>query len=148
MHFSLFTATGAYNLGDELILLQEYEYLHNRYPEATFTIFTYDRKGSLLPADPSIKYVCYFPDHIRTRPIQNILAFFETLFAIYASDRIIIGGGGLIYDNEEGQSFDMLVLQWWIRVWIVKFFRKPIIYWSLGIHIKRENEAKILPLFE
>lgn len=44
MHFSLFTATGAYNLGDELILLQEYEYLHNRYPEATFTIFTYDRK--------------------------------------------------------------------------------------------------------
>ena len=44
MHFSIFTATGAYNLGDELILLQEYEYLHNRYPDATFTIFTYDRK--------------------------------------------------------------------------------------------------------
>lgn len=148
MHFSIFTATGAYNLGDELILLQEYEYLHNRYPEATFTIFTYDRKGSLLPADSSIKYVCYFPDHIRTRPIQNILAFFETLFAIYASDRVIIGGGGLIYDNEEGQSFDLLLLQWHLRVWIAKLWRKPIVYWSLGIHIKRGNEAKILPLFE
>jgi len=148
MHFSLFTAAGAYNLGDELILLQEYEYLRDRYENATFTIFTYDRKWSLLPKDPNIKYVCYFPDHIRTRPIQNILAFFETLFAIYKSDRVIIGGGGLIYDNEEGQSFDRLLLQWHLRVWIAKFFHKPIIYWSLGIHIKTENETKILPLFE
>ena len=31
---------------------------------------------------------------------------------------------------------------------IAKFFRKPIIYWSLGIHLKKENEEKIRSLFE
>ncbi|MDP2104072.1 MAG: polysaccharide pyruvyl transferase family protein, partial [Candidatus Gracilibacteria bacterium] len=50
--------------------------------------------------------------------------------------------------NEARQSFDTLLLQWRLRVWIAKLFRKPILYWSLGIHIKAENEAKILPLFE
>ena len=60
---------------------------------------------------------------------------------------IIIGGGGLLYDNEEGQDFNKLLRQWKFRVWLAKFFHKPIIYWSLGIHLKEENKRKILPLF-
>lgn len=147
MRYSLFTATGAYNLGDELILLQEYMYLRNRHPEATFSVFTYDAKSSLLPEDPSIEYLHYFPHHSKTRPLQNIWYALQTILTIRKSDAIIIGGGGLLYDNEEGQSLDTLLLPWRIRVWLAKFFRKPIIYWSLGIHLKKENEAKILPLF-
>ena len=63
------------------------------------------------------------------------------------SDFIIIGGGGLLYDNEKDQSFQKLLFPWKLRVWIIKFFSKPLIYWSLGIHLRKENIAKILPLF-
>lgn len=147
MHFSLFTATGAYNLGDELILLQEYSYLKNRYREATFSVFTYDAQSSLLPEDPSIGYLSYFPSNLKKRPFQNIWYLLQTVLAIRSSDFIIIGGGGLLYDNEERQFFEKLVRQWKLRVWLAKFFRKPLIYWSLGIHLKKENEEKIRPLF-
>lgn len=146
-HYSLFTATGAYNLGDELILLQEYTYLKHRHPEATFSVFTYDRESSLLPADSAIEYLPYFPHHARKRPLQNIWYFMKTVLAIRKSDFIIIGGGGLLYDNEEGQSFDNLLRQWNFRAWLANFLEKPIIYWSLGIHLKKENEEKIRSLF-
>ncbi len=148
MHYSLFTATGAYNLGDELILLQEYTYLKNRHPEATFSVFTYDSASTLLPEDDAIEYLSYFPNHIRTKPLQNMWYAFQMIWAIYRSDAVIIGGGGLLYDNEEGQSFDRLLAPWKLRVRIIRFLRKPIIYWSLGIHLKRENEEKIRSLFE
>lgn len=146
-HYSLFTAAGAYNLGDELILLQEYTYLKNRHPEATFSVFTYDTGSTLLPDDEAIEYLHYFPDRSRTRPLQNIWYAIRTILTVRKSDAVIIGGGGLLYDNEEGQSFGNLLRQWKLRVRIAKFFGKPIIYWSLGIHLKKENEAKILPLF-
>lgn len=148
MHFSLFTATGAYNLGDELILLQEYTYLKNRYPGANFSVFTYDARSSLLPDDPAIQYLSYFPNHLKKRPLRNIWYFSQTLLAIQRSDLVIIGGGGLLYDNEEGQSFENLLAQWKLRVWLVKLFRKPLVYWSLGIHLKKENEKKIVSLFQ
>ena len=101
MRFTLFTATGGYNLGDELILLQEYTYLKNRYQEATFSVFTYDEGSSLLPEDRSVEYLPYFPHHLRTRPLQNIWYLIKTVLTIRKSDSIIIGSGGLLYDNEE-----------------------------------------------
>ena len=147
MHFSLFTATGAYNLGDELILRQEYMYLKNRYPEATFSIFTYDVKSTLLPEDPSIEYLSYFPNNLRRHPLQNIWSFLRMIGTIHSSDVVIIGGGGLLYDNENDQSFDKLLNQWRLRVKIVHFLQKPLIYWSMGIHLKEENKKKIFSLF-
>lgn len=147
MKYIFFTATGAYNLGDELILLQEYTYLKNRQREATFSVFTYDAKSSLLPEDPSIEYLSYFPHNLKKRPIRNIWYLIQTILTLRKSDFIIIGGGGLLYDNEEEQSFEKLLRPWKFRIWLAKFFHKPIIYWSLGIHLKKENEAKILPLF-
>lgn len=146
-HYSLFTATGAYNLGDELILLQEYTYLKSRHPDATFSVFTYDTKSSLLPIDEAIEYVSYFPNQARTKPLRNLWYLLRTFLVIRKSDAVIVGGGGLLYDNEDGQSFDKLLSQWKLRVKIAEFFNKPLIYWSLGIHLKEENEAKILPLF-
>jgi polysaccharide pyruvyl transferase WcaK-like protein len=52
-----------------------------------------------------------------------------------------------LYDNEDGQTIKKLLLPWKLRVWVIGFFKKPLIYWSLGIHLKRENEGKILSLF-
>lgn len=127
--------------------MQEYTYLKNRYPRATFSVFSYDQKSSLLPDNSSLEYLSYFPHNLRKRPFSNIWYFLKTILAIRKSDYIIIGGGGLLYDNEEGQSFDTLLRQWKLRVWIAKFFQKSIVYWSLGIHVKKENEQKILSLF-
>jgi len=71
----------------------------------------------------------------------------KTIFTIWKSDSIIIGGGGLLYDNEENQSLQKLLFPWKLRIEIIKFFHKPLIYWSLGIHLRKENITKILPLF-
>ena len=147
MNISLLTATGAYNLGDELILREEYEYLQDRYLEGYFTIFTDNSESSLLPKCSNIRYISYFPNHIKSRPFQNIVYLIQNILAIRSSDLIVIGGGGLIYDNESGQSFDRLLTKWKIRIWLADFFHKPIFYWSLGIHIRSENEAKIKSLF-
>ena len=91
MRISLLTATGAYNLGDELILLQEYEYLSHRYHNATFTVFTYNQKSSLLPHDDRIRYVSYFPNNLRIHPFLNIYFLIQNLFHIARSDLLIIG---------------------------------------------------------
>lgn len=90
MHCSLFTATGAYNLGDELILLQEYLYLKNRYPKATFSIFTYEKESSLLEGGLSIEYFSYFPRNIRKKPVQNIGYFLRGIYEIWKSDLVVI----------------------------------------------------------
>jgi len=147
MHITLLTATGAYNLGDELILLQEYEYLKDRYRDASFTVVTYDRASSLLPIREDIRYISYFPSSLRKKPFLNILFFCRNLFALATSDLIVIGGGGLIYDNEPGQSFSKLLTEWKIRVYIVKLFAIPVWYWSLGIHVRAENHERLRPLF-
>ena len=97
--------------------------------------------------DPALEYVSYFPNRARTQPIKNIWYALQTFLHIRKSDVVIIGGGGLLYDNEDGQNFGALVWQWKFRVKIVQFFKKPLIYWSLGIHIKEHNISKILPLF-
>lgn len=130
-----------------MILLQEYTYLKNRYNEATFSVFTYDQKSSLLPQDSSIEYLFYFPHHFKKRLCRNIWYLLKTIFTIWKSDYTIIGGGGLLYDNEEGQSFQKLLFPWKLRVFLTKLFHKPLIYWSLGIHLRKENITKILPLF-
>lgn len=148
MHISLLTATGAYNLGDELILAQEHEYLNARYPGAIFHVFTYDPESSLLPKDKKIRDISYFPNNLRKHPFANIAFFFENLITLATSDLIVIGGGGLIYDNESGQSFSKLLTEWKIRIFIARLFHIPVLYWSLGIHVKPENQIKIRPLFE
>lgn len=147
MHISLFTATGAYNLGDELILLQEYEYLSHRYEGATFSVFTYDSKSSLLPAGDHIQYVSYFPNAFKKHPFRNLWYFIQTIRHIRKSDLVVIGGGGILYDGEVGQSFKKQLTEWKIRIRIAEWFAKPILYWSIGVNVREENREKLLPLF-
>jgi len=94
MHISILTASGKYNLGDELILAEEFRHLKNYFPQATFSIFTYDTK-SLLINNSQIKTVIFFPNKIKYKPLKNIFYFFQNIWTIFQSDLIIIGGGGL-----------------------------------------------------
>lgn len=45
----IMTATGCYNLGDEIILKAEVEYLVSRYINIDIVVFTYDKESTLLP---------------------------------------------------------------------------------------------------
>lgn len=142
MNISIFTATGHYNLGDELILLQEYEVLKEKYPNANFYIFTYNKKSSLI--EDKVKYVKYFPNNIKKKPFKNIKYLWKNIVAIYKSDLIIIWGGWLIYESEI-QSSSFPIMQWKFRVFLAKLFGKKIVY--LSIWINTSNPKKIKYLF-
>lgn len=45
----IMTATGCYNLGDEIILKAEVEFIKSQYENVDITVFTYDPKSTLLP---------------------------------------------------------------------------------------------------
>lgn len=141
MNISIFTATGHYNLGDELILLQEYEVLKEKYPNANFYIFTYDKKSSLI--EDKIKYIKYFPSNIKKKPFKNIKYLWKNIVAIYKSDLIIIWGGGLIYESEV-QSSSSPIMQWKFRVFLAKLFRKKLVYLSVWINTSSPKKIKYL----
>lgn len=137
MKILLFTATGAENLGDELITLTEIQYLQKLYQSCHITVFSHDilrTKRFLLSQNVSLEKIRiqeYFPNYLRKRPLRNIWLLWETIIAIKESQHVYIGGGGLLYGkSEEGHSPLRL---WWMRARIAKFFRKPITYLSLGI---------------
>jgi polysaccharide pyruvyl transferase WcaK-like protein len=97
----IMSATGSYNLGDEVILHEEIKFLHSHYGEMVeFTVFTHDKKSALFQ-DDSIKWVTYFPHGLLRNPFANIWYLIKNIWLIIRADFIIIGGGGLIFDNEE-----------------------------------------------
>jgi len=117
----IYTATGEFNLGDECILASEIAYLRKRFPEALLEVTTYNPLSTLLPIDPLIRTISYFPNHIRKHPLKNIQAFFQNIISIFHADAIIVGGGGMFYDTEFGQSFDGLR-----RIWSLRFFSQLV----------------------
>lgn len=146
MKIALFTATWHYNLWDELILKQEYEYLKMRYNNPEFFIFTYNKESSLLPADENIEYISYFPKNIKKRPFLNLKYLFLNIVKIFQSDLVIIGWWGLIYEKEVQKSSSP-IWQWKFRVFFAKFFFKKIIWLAVGINYKSEKMTNIKFLF-
>ena len=141
MNISILTATWHYNLWDELILLQEYKILKERYKDSRFFVFTYDKKSSLI--EDEIDYIQYFPSWIKKNPLKNIWYFWQNIKAIYKSDLVIIWWWWLIYE-EEVQSSSSPILQWKLRIFLAKLFRKKIIYFWIGINVKKPANIKYL----
>ena len=133
MHkITLFAALGAHNLGDEYIALAEYDFLRSEYPEAKIVVHTYDKNSSLLPKEnQKIRYAPYFPDNLKKHPFRNIWRALCTIVGIATSDMIIIGGGGIFYDNESGQSFKRQLSGWKFRINTANFFHKPIVFFGI-----------------
>jgi polysaccharide pyruvyl transferase WcaK-like protein len=149
----LYTAAGQANLGDEYILQTELVYLRERYPTAQITVATYDMLGSrnswVVSAqkqfdtppdidsvwDQHIQHISYFPNHLRRSPIINIGYLIQNIWATLRADLVIVGGGGLFYDSEAGQSFMSQKWGWGLRLFFVQLFRKKLLYWSIGMDL-------------
>ncbi len=139
----IYTATGEFNLGDECILASEVAYLRKRFPLATIRIVTYNPLSSLVPSDSAVSTISYFPNNIRKHPFKNFVAFFQNIISIFRADLIIVGGGGIFYDTEFGQSFDTLRRTWSLRFFCMQLFKKPVLFWSIGIDLSDEHLRKV-----
>jgi polysaccharide pyruvyl transferase WcaK-like protein len=131
----IMTATGKYNLGDELILREEIRFLRSHYGNVAITVCTYDKKSHLIEDPEDIDFISYFPNHLITRPIQNIWYFFHNIVSIYRSDIVIIGGGGIIFDNEPWVSFNTLLWQWFFRIQTARIAGTLILFWGISLEI-------------
>ncbi len=143
------TATGAYNLGDEIILAEELKFLQNHYGDmAEFTVFSYDKKSALV-YDPTVKFVSYFPNNFFDHFFANIGYFFKNVWLIYRADILIIGGGGILFDNEPDVSFDMLLWQWYFRTKIARIGGTTIVYLGISLELKNtKNKMKLSKIFK
>lgn len=143
------TATGSYNLGDEVILSEELKFLQSHYGDmAEFCYFTHDPKWSFVK-DSTVKVASYFPNGFFRNPIANIGYFFKNIWLIYRADILIIGGGGLIFDNEPGVNFDMLLWQWYFRTKIARIGWTAIVYLWVSLEIKNtKNKMKLTKVFK
>lgn len=82
---------------------------------------TYDER-SLLQKHPNDTHIRFFPNNFKKFPGKNIKYFFENIREIWRSDVIIIGGGGIFFDNEPGISFRKNLFEWWLRIFFARLF--------------------------
>lgn len=127
-------------------MLSEVSYLRQRYPKCRVAVFTYDPKSTLIPKDWNVRYPSYFPNRLRKRFWANVGYFFRTFWEVAIADLVVVGGGGILYDNE-GQSFFKQRLEWKFRVGIAKLFRKRILFWGIGVDLSEKNVKKVRSLF-
>ncbi len=143
------TATGSYNLWDEIILREELKFLHGHYGEmVNFTVFTHDKKSALFQ-DDSITWSTYFPHALFRNPFANIWYFFSNVWRISRADILIVGGGWLLFDNEEGVSFTNLLYQWYFRTKVARLAGTTIVYLGISLEVKQvKNKMMLRKLFQ
>jgi len=150
MNISIFASIWCQNLWDELILKNEIALLKQElWGVSKFRVASYDIHDLLFQI-PNTQYFEYFPLGIK-RPkniFRNIRNFFKFLSVIIWSDRVVIWGGGIIYDSEIQSVWNPLS-QWLFRVRVARFFRKKIYFYALWIDIKNpENKKKLQQIFK
>ncbi|MDD4151397.1 MAG: polysaccharide pyruvyl transferase family protein [Candidatus Gracilibacteria bacterium] len=142
MNIAILMSIGAQNLGDELILKNEIELLREKYNSNSinFKVFTYDLEYKFFE-DSFVEYAEYFPIGIKNpknlfRNLKNFIAFSKTL---KWADKVIIGGGGIIYDNET-QSVGNPLNQWLFRVKMREYYKKDIIFYGVSIEVSQNSK--------
>ncbi len=136
MKICIFTATGAENLGDELITVCQIRYFQKYIQGVQIIVFSHDitRTKRFLHSQElqeNIELQEYFPNKIRKNLWKNAVLFWRMVQTISRSDRVYVWWGGLLYNKDEDPG-NPLVL-WWLRAKIIKFLKKPITYLSVWI---------------
>lgn len=64
------------------------------------------------------------------------------------TDLVIVGGGGIFFDNEPGISFQKNLLEWKIRLFWARIFRKKVLFLGISVEVKQEeNQKKLAKIF-
>ncbi len=145
MNISIFASVWCQNLGDELIVKNELELLRKEFwDDAQFFIASYDVKNPFFQ-QKWVQYFEYFPFWSKNPRnfFRNIRNFFIFLKVISKSDRVVIGGWGIMYDKEN-QSVKNPLDQWVFRAKIARFFWKKIYFYALWIDVRDSKNIKKL----
>jgi len=122
--------------------------MKKHYPNSDITVFTYTPQ-SLIFKDPDIKTASYFPNNIGNSPFANIGYLIKNIYHIIRADVLIIGGGGIIFDNEPGISFASLIYQWFFRIKIARISGTTILFWGISLEVEQmQNKMKLKKLFK
>ncbi len=95
----LMTATGAENLGDELITLCEIQSFRDKNSDVNITLFSHDPSRTLRffrsqnLSEKNLTILSYFPTALRKHPLKNIIYFSKTIQSFWNAKHIYIGGG-------------------------------------------------------
>ena len=158
MKIAIFASIGAQNLWDELILKNEIKIFeenphifwlekYKKIPE--FTVFSYDLKHPFFTQE-NISYKEYFPFWIKKvrNFFRNVKNYFSFLGTIITSKYIVIGWGGLFYENELQKSQKNLDLWLWRRKYF-SFFHKKVIFYGVSIDVETKSaKEKIRHIFQ
>lgn len=143
----IFVLSGKYNLGDELILRVEIDFFKSKFPNATIHVATYD-ENSFLGDKKGIQFFSFFPNGIRKFFFKNIWYFFANIAKIFHADLVVLGGGGIFFDNEPGISFKKNLFEWKLRLLFARLFRKKVIFLGISLEVKNyENQKKLAKIF-
>ncbi len=145
MNIVILAAIGSGNLWDELILKNEISLLEKRYSkslwipksEIQFRVFSYDIENSFVQQE-NIHYYEYFPIGIKkVRNIyRNIKNFINYISVIRKTDRVVVWGWGILFDNEM-QSVNNPLFQIYFRLKIAHLFKKKIEIFRVWINIQQ-----------
>lgn len=139
MNISIFASIGCQNLWDELILKNEIFLLRKRYGESTkFRVFTYDRENPFFQ-DKNISYIEYFPIASKNPKniLRNIRNYTNFVTSIFWSNLVVIGWWGIFYENEI-QSTRNPLDAWVFRTKHMRFLRKKILFFAVGIDVESQ----------
>lgn len=153
MRISIFASIWCQNLGDELILKNEIQLLEEKHSTTNkngvlikpkFLVYSYDVKHPFLTQD-NVTYKTYFPFGVRKKRniFINFFGFISFLHHSSRADRIIVGGGWLLYDSEVQENKKPLDL-WLFRSKVFRFFRKKFEFFAVWIDVKEPNNLTVL----
>jgi len=150
MNISILASIWAHNLGDELILKNEVTLLKQEFGlTSSFRVFSYDIKNPFF-TDSHVQYREYFPIGIKNPKniARNIVNYFGFINTLLWSDMVVIGWGGIFYDNEL-QSTRSPLDSWLFRTRLARILRKKIYFYGVSIDIKHpDNLEKISEIFK
>lgn len=134
MRFTVLGSYGRSNIGDEAIANGIAKMLRKIDPQSELILFTHDTQAV------AAQHVSY---QIHQPMIATGLRSFwrqwrdgtwsKSIELLRSSHWVIIGGGGIFHDHEVGQKGLNPLLIWWLRTVLMKFLKKPILIWSVGI---------------
>ncbi|MBI4835790.1 MAG: polysaccharide pyruvyl transferase family protein [Candidatus Abawacabacteria bacterium] len=134
MRIALLGSYGRGNIGDEAIAQSIHAQIRHLFPQSETALFSHDVTNSkalhtefshIFPmiATGARSFYCQW----RTKVWHKSISYLKSC------DYIVIGGGGILHDQEIGQKGFSPLFIWWLRTLLFSYFKRKIIIWAVGV---------------